>query len=90
MQGEHATTVTALINWFRREDDIGKITFDNYECLASLANRWDIPMLLHDIDVLPITSESEASFSFVFRQNRQLIYGFSHTGTTYHVFESVV
>lgn len=51
MQGEHATTLRALINWFHREDDIGKITSENYMALASLANKWDIPMLLHDIDV---------------------------------------
>lgn len=51
MQGEHASTIQALIKWFHREDDIGKITSENYKPLASLANKWDIPMLLHDIDV---------------------------------------
>jgi hypothetical protein len=51
MYREHATTIEALINWLRREDDIGKINDENYKALACLADRWDIPMLLHDIDV---------------------------------------
>lgn len=53
MQGEHATTIRTLINWFCREDNIGSIDSENYKDLASLANKWDIPMLLHDIDVPP-------------------------------------
>ena len=52
MIGEHATTIQALVNWLQREDDVGKVSLENYKALASLADRWDIPMLLHDIDVL--------------------------------------
>lgn len=55
MQSEHAITVRTLINRFRREDDIGKIDFENHKTLASPVNKWDIPMLLHDIDVAPFS-----------------------------------
>jgi hypothetical protein len=50
----HATTLQALINWFERRDDVPIICVDNYEALAAVADKWDIPMLLYDIDVSPL------------------------------------
>jgi hypothetical protein len=51
MPDVHATTLQALVNWLERRDDVPKISADNYEALTALADKWDIPMLLHDIDV---------------------------------------
>lgn len=51
MPDVHATTLQALVNWLERRDDVPKISVDNYEALTALADKWDIPTLLHDIDV---------------------------------------
>jgi len=55
MFNERADAIQYFVNWLERKDDTGKVTLDNYKQLASLADKWDIPMLLHDIDVSSIT-----------------------------------
>jgi hypothetical protein len=55
MFGERADTIQHFVNWLERKDDAGKITLENYKQLAPLADKWDIPMLLHDIDVSPLS-----------------------------------
>jgi hypothetical protein len=52
MFDERAEVIRCFVNWLERKDDAEKITLQNYRQLASLADKWDIPMLLHDIDVL--------------------------------------
>jgi hypothetical protein len=47
---ESSSTIQDLISWLQRQDDF-LITLDNYETLASVADKWDIPALLNDIDV---------------------------------------
>jgi hypothetical protein len=51
MPDTHASTIESLISWLERRDDISKVAADNYEGLAAVADKWDIPTLLHDIDV---------------------------------------
>jgi hypothetical protein len=51
MPDTHASTIQSLIKWLERRDDSSKVAADNYEGLAAVADKWDIPMLLHDIDV---------------------------------------
>jgi hypothetical protein len=51
MPDTHALTIQSLIKWLERQDDISKVAADNYEELAAVGDKWDIPMLLHDIDV---------------------------------------
>jgi hypothetical protein len=55
MVGELGATVEAFVNWMRRKDDSGKVTYKTYRALTALADRWDIPMLSYDIDVLSMT-----------------------------------
>jgi hypothetical protein len=73
----HATTLQALINWLERRDDIPKIRGENYEALAAVADKWDIPMLLHDIDVyyLDIMFTNGRCF-FMLRKFLRSSYGF--------------
>ena len=51
MPDTHASTIQSLIKWLERRDDRSKVAADNYKGLAVVADKWDIPMLLHDIDV---------------------------------------
>jgi hypothetical protein len=52
MRGEHASTVQALIYWLERREILGEVSHQNYEMLAGIADRWDIPLLIRDIDVI--------------------------------------
>ena len=54
MFNERAEVIRCFVNWLERKEDEEKITLQNYRQLASLADKWDIPMLLHDIDVLTL------------------------------------
>jgi hypothetical protein len=53
MRGEDASSVRTLVAWLERRE-CGEITEQNYEMLAEMADRWDIPMLHRDIEVNPL------------------------------------
>ena len=82
MQGEHASGVQALVHWLERHDELGQVNDKNYEQLAAIGDRWDIPMLQRDIEVctdravLPILLTVCSTFS-VLRKNRRLSSGCS-------------
>jgi len=51
MKGEDVSTIQALVHWLERRDDLGEVNHENYQQLAGVADRWDIPLLLREIDV---------------------------------------
>ena len=75
MQGEHGSTVQRLIYWLERREDVGEVNHDNYEVLAEIADRWDIPLLLREIDVRRYRSKTNISCSCALRERRHLNYG---------------
>ena len=89
MRDEHASTLQALVSWFRRQDDIGQVSLENYTVLADVADKWDIPMLLHDVDVLPPTVPDQ-SFSYVYSQSQHWRDGCFRIGMIVHTFENGV
>jgi len=86
MINERADAIQHFVNWLERKDDTGKVTLDNYKQLAPLADKWDIPMLLHDIDVSSVTIVStDYSCLCAYRSNHPSISGYLRKDMIYHV-----
>jgi len=86
MFNDRADAIQHFVNWLERRDDTGKVTLDNYKQLASLADKWDIPMLLHDIDVYSVTIVStHQSCLCACWSNHPWISGYLRKDMIYHV-----
>ena len=55
MYDEEINDIVTLVEWFERRVEVNE---NNYEVLAGLANRWDIPILLREIEVAFIHGRS--------------------------------